>query len=374
MAFTETYLNYDLGSGDNDGTTEANAWRTWGDAISGAAAGDRINVKRTSSRISTGSVTWSVSGTATAPIHIRAYTSSIGDGGMFEMDNRFRCTGENVLTEGLDISGGTTLLLWMNGDMSASYRCKVVSTNSAGAIALSQDGVFINCSFTAPISSSYIVNVSQGSLVGCYVEVSSGAVSAGARAVQMYSGSKKNAVVNCIIKGNGDADLIGIKIDDDHNREGGLVLNNTIENCGIGLQMADGAGTGKTDMIIIQDNIIYNGVRGMENLQGTNTTTIGHIINNNAIGNLTGVAYTNMGDFILNQITLTANPFIDTTDYELNDAAAGGALCKFLGASTNQATPSLQGPTFAHDRATGRTNFTSIGGVQAKGAESSHVF
>ena len=112
----------------------------------------------------------------------------------------------------------------------------------------------------------------------------------------------------------------------------------------------------------------------MENLQGTNTTTIGHIINNNAIGNLTGVAYTNMGDFILNPITLTANPFIDTTDYELNDAAAGGALCKFLGASPSQATPSLQGPTFAYDRATGRTNFTSIGGVQAKGAESSHVF
>ena len=112
----------------------------------------------------------------------------------------------------------------------------------------------------------------------------------------------------------------------------------------------------------------------MENLQGTNISTIGHIINNNAIGNLSGAAYTAMGDWVLNPITLTSNPFIDTTNYELNDASGGGALCKFLGAIPKQSDPSLAGPTFAYDRATGRTNFTSIGGVQPKGAESSHVF
>ena len=374
MAFTETYLNYDLGSGSNNGTSEADAWRTWGDAISGAAAGDRINVKRTSSRIATGDVQWNVSGTIAAPIHIRAYTSTIGDGGMFEQNNRFRCSGENVLTEGLDISGTTTLLLWQTGDMSVSYRCKVVSTSSSGAIATCTDTSFVNCSFKAPISSGYVLRAYGGNLVGCYTEISSGAVSSGGRAVELKCGHRVNSMVNCVVKGNGDADLIGIYLNEDHNRKGGVIANNTVENCGIGLQMPQGSSSTRTDVFVIQNNIIYNGVRGMENLQGTNTSTIGHILNNNATGLLSGAAYTNMGDWNLNQIILTANPFVDTTDYELTDTVGGGALCKFLGAIPRQSDPSLKGPTFAYDRATGRRNFTSIGGVQAKGAESSHVF
>ena len=375
MAFTETYLNYDLASGANDGTSEADAWQTWGDAISGAAAGDRINVKRTSSRVSSGDVQWTVSGTATAPIHIRAYETTIGDGGMFEQNNRFRCSGENVLIEGIDILSATTLLLWITGDMCCAYRCRAEITGAGNAIARAQDASFINCYVKGvDIAASYLVQGQRASFIGCYFELASSDIDAGGSILELYEYNRNNQVLNCIIKGNGDADLIGIKLKDDRNRQGGVVCNNTIENCGIGLQMTDGSATGRVDVIIIQDNIIYNGVKGMENLQGTNTSTIGHIINNNAIGNLTGTAYTNMGDWVLNQITLTANPFIDTTDYELNDAAGGGALCKFLGASPSQLTPSLKGPTFAYDRATGRTNFTSIGGVQPKGAESSHVF
>jgi len=45
-----------------------------------------------------------------------------------------------------------------------------------------------------------------------------------------------------------------------------------------------------------------------------------------------------------------------------------------LGVPPSQATPSLRGATFAYDRATGRTTFLSIGGVQPKGSESAHVF
>ena len=375
MALTETYLNYDLASGANDGTSEANAWQTWGDAISGAAAGDRVNVKRTSSRAASGDVQWNVSGTINAPIHIRAYETTIGDGGMFEQNNRFRCTGENVLIEGIDILSSTTLLLWITGDMCCAYRCRVENTGGGNAIARAQDCSFINCYFKGSnIVASYLVQGRRASFIGCYFELSDYNVASGSRILDLYNNQTVNNVVHCIIKGNGDADLSGIVISNDEQRKGGVICNNTIENCGIGLQMKEGAGSGRLDVIIIQDNIIYNCVKGMENLQGTNTSTVGHVINNNALGNLTGAAYTNMGEFVLNKITLTANPFIDTTNYELNDSVGGGALCKFLGASPDQLTPSLKGPTFAYDRATGRTNFTSIGGVQPKGAESSHVF
>jgi len=374
MAFTERYLNYDLASGANDGTSEADAWQTWTDAISGAAAGDRVNVKRTSSRIASGDVQWNVSGTAVAPIHIRAYETTIGDGGMFEQNNRFRCTGENVLVEGIDISSGNTLLLWITGDMCCAYRCKVVSTSSAGAIATASDAVFVNCYIKAPIATNYVVQVWRGSLVGCYIEVAAGAVSSGGRAVKVDVNSATNNVIGCIVKGNGDADLIGLAYQNDHRLQGGVCINNTIENCGISVQMEKGTATGRYNVVIFQNNIIYNCVKAFENLQGTNVTTLGYFLNNNATGAVTGTAYTNMGDFNFNKITLTADPFVDTTNYELNDSSGGGALCKFLGAIPNQVDPSLAGPTFAYDRATGRINFTSIGGVQPKGAESSHVF
>ena len=52
----------------------------------------------------------------------------------------------------------------------------------------------------------------------------------------------------------------------------------------------------------------------------------------------------------------------------------GGALCKFLGAGPRQYDPTLLGTTVANNRATGRRNFSSIGAVTPKGAESSHVF
>ena len=91
--------------------------------------------------------------------------------------------------------------------------------------------------------------------------------------------------------------------------------------------------------------------------------------------NISSNQYSNIQDeYIVNKISLTASPFIDTLDFELNDDAGGGALCKFLGAGPRQYDPTLLGPTFANDRTTGRTNFTSIGAVTPKGAETSHVF
>jgi len=369
MAFSEKYLNYDLGSGDNDGSSEANAWRTWGDAISGASAGDRINVKRTSSRIDSGAITWSVSGTATAPIHIRAYTSTISDGGMFEQDDRFQCTGENVLIEGLDIDSSTTLLLWITGDMSCAYRCKVVSSSTSGSIVQAQDASFVHCYVKAPINTSVIVWLKRASAIDCYFECSGATAASGARVVIADCDYMRNNVINCVIKGNGDSDLIGLQYRNDHRRKGGVCVNNTIEGCGIGVQMQEGADTGRLDVIVFQNNIIYNCVKAFENLQGTNTTSIGHFLNNNATGAVTGAAYTNMGDMNINQITLTTSPFVDTTNYELNNTAGGGALLKERGALKSHADPSIVSAT-----STSRTTFPDMGAVMRPVPEVAHVF
>ncbi len=43
MAIIEKYANFDLATGLNDGTSEANAWRATTDVV--FAAGERVNLK-----------------------------------------------------------------------------------------------------------------------------------------------------------------------------------------------------------------------------------------------------------------------------------------------------------------------------------------
>ena len=370
MAFTERYLNYDLSSGNNDGTSEADAWQDFAACLSGVAAGDRVNVKRTSSRASTGNITWGVSGTATAPIHIRGYTSTIGDGGMFEMTQRFIVNGEHVVVEGLDIeNGGWTLGLWLSGDYTVAYRCKVTSTSTSGSIARCHDGAFINVHVAAPINSNFIVEALRATLVGCYFHANGGTTTSGARILSLNASHITNNVIDCVFKGNGDSDLIGIEMTGDNNKIGGAIMNNTIENCGIGLQLKEGQDASGVGITVIQDNIVYNGVKGFENLQGTNTSTAGLFLNNNATGSLSGAAYTNMGDVNYNAITLSASPFVDTTDYELNSTSGGGALLRQRGALKSLSDPSVVSPT-----SSSRKTFPDVGPMVRPTPETSHVF
>lgn len=74
MAFTEKYASV-AGGGAHDGTSEANAW-TLAEAIAGAVAGDRVNIKAGS--YSQGAATIAT-GTIILPLVWRGYTSTIGD-------------------------------------------------------------------------------------------------------------------------------------------------------------------------------------------------------------------------------------------------------------------------------------------------------
>ena len=87
-ALTERYANCGLGTGDNDGTSKANAYRTLALAMAGVAAGDRVNVIDSTECDITATITTSTNGTADNPIHFRGYTSSIGDGGNFVVDGQ----------------------------------------------------------------------------------------------------------------------------------------------------------------------------------------------------------------------------------------------------------------------------------------------
>ena len=223
--------------------------------------------------------------------------------------------------------------------------------------------------------SGKVVRLFRGCLIDSYVNATA-ASSGGDLFVEANTTYRPSVVSGCIIDGTQSSGDTGISIDGDAYNYGCWVMNNTIYNVGNAIEYEDGAGTNMTQIMITQNNVIYNATNGIINSRGTNTSSVvGHFVNNNAMGSISSAAYTNIQDeYIKNKVTLTADPFVDKIDFELNDAPGGGALCKFLGAPPRQYDPTLLGTTFANDRDSGRRNFASIGAVGAKGAESSHVF
>jgi hypothetical protein len=381
MALRNRYLNCGLSTGNNDGTSEADAWRTFADCESGVEAGDIVWCKTVDGNRVTGEATMTFDSPASdptnsAPIALVGYTTTPGDGGMFKWGHILYIREDFMIIEGFDVEqSSSSASLQCDGDGCIFYRCKVVNDTAAynGAMYLI-DSTAVNCYIRGDLDGAgKVVRLFRGSLFDSYVEAADDS-SGGFCFVEANISYRPSVVSGCVINGT-EADCIGIHIDGDANCQGAWIMNNTIYNVSSGIAFDDGIAA-TSQIIVTQNNIIYNATNGIINERGTNTSSVvSHFVNNNATGSISSNAYSNIQDeFIKNKITLTADPFIDKVDFELNDVAGGGALCKFLGAGPRQYDPTLLGTTFANSRDSGRRNFTSIGGVTPKGAETSHVF
>ena len=144
MAWAEKYANFDLTTGLNDGSSEANAWQTPAAVIAAVAAGDRVNIKKQSTpyQIVTATINFNVSGTIGAPIYYRGYETTIGDGGFWEVQyNNNSIYGINFngnfnYVEGIDYSAGALKsqnTFTVSGDDSWAIRCKAITCNTAVA-------------------------------------------------------------------------------------------------------------------------------------------------------------------------------------------------------------------------------------------------
>jgi hypothetical protein len=326
MALTEKYCNPDLATGSNDGSSEADAWQTLAAAFSGISAGDRLNVKRTASRHdpSTGQ-TFAVDCTEGNPIHIRGYTSTIDDGGIFQMAQSLSLTGDHVILEGFDIEAGlVTQALNVTGDGAYVHRCRAVNTNAAGEAAIMTDASCSCCYFKAGGSSATeALRMFRGHALNCFIDGN------GATGVHMNSTSRANNLVGCCIVNNGSA--LGVYLENSAYTSGNILVGNRIYNTGNAISfLAETPSIAQAANIVIAQNVIYTCTNGVYTTDTEECTVQFYA---NAIGNASGSAYNGFGDQPTFGITLSADPYDSaaTGDLSLNDTAGGGALCRDAG-------------------------------------------
>lgn len=160
MAFVDKYANFDLATGLNDGSSEANAWQTPADVIANVAAGNRVNIKKQASDYDLQSEpNFNVSGTATSPIHYRAYETTPGDGGIWSAAYNSDAlasllfTGDYCFVEGIELKPGTATSGGHNfrvqGLGSVAIRCKAQLLHGAGAIIAYNS---VDCDFTMGVN------------------------------------------------------------------------------------------------------------------------------------------------------------------------------------------------------------------------------
>ena len=119
-----------------------------------------------------------------------------------------------------------------------------------------------------------------------------------------------------------------------------LIANNTVTNMDIGIEQDNGPPGNLSVPTIIYGNICYSVATGIKNNQTNNAINFGLIAICNAFGAITTAQTTNMAS-VIDSITLTESPFIDTTNFQLNNAPGGGALLKGKLGQGSRFDPSL---------------------------------
>jgi hypothetical protein len=332
MAWTERYVRADA-DGSGNGTTDANSgangsW-TIAQAISGYAAGHRVNIKAGSYSV-TGGLSFGTAGTITAPVLFRGYKTTIGD--MDDADHGTFMSGTE--TPAFDLGSNRLVstfayLTWQNIDMQSSQttnatarsnatgnnliRCRVecTATNINGRAVLfdGSENNIINCWCKATTTATACIGLStrgpvlSSTVIGgvsCLASTTSGALIVG----------------NCILSSPG-SDCINIAAAVSAN-----IFNNVFYNSG-----RDGIRTLSAINHIVQGNIfsVIGGV-GINNASGTNTALV--FRNNNAFHSITTSQEAGFGDTeAISPISLSGSPFVDAAggDFNINNTAGGGA-------------------------------------------------
>jgi len=383
MAATTIYCNPDLGTGSDDGTSEANAYQTVAKALDDGSGGGLDNadpgsilyIKKTSSRHNESDIQINSSGDSTNMTIIEGYETTVGDGGRFECDFFWDLMANNcdyLMIKNIDIerSSYTAGCFRINsGNQQVHiHNCKFynTSTDSAEYCAVYCDeGVMItDCEIISDADSSSILS---GAIRLQYTDnlVVSGCVIRAKYGIGAKPYNYRGFVVdNCIFYSAPNRTMeYGIYMDADGGQPVNTccILNNTFYGCSTSaIEFMDFPNANDETNILIRGNLFYGdgSSDGVKNADASDT--VGAAIISNAFGNMTDSSAgitgwgTNIAD--IDNVDLTADPFVDVSsgDFRLNGVSGGGASCR------SAATPTTySGLTFASKQ--------DIGAVQHSG-------
>lgn len=357
-----TKYYYSQASGANDGSSEANAYTDLQTALNALSAGDHLYCKRHTSRegVKTTNLTFTTSSiTTVGNTIVEGYDTTPGDGGMYQTFSPvyFNAEGVELRYFDVDADGDGTPAISMRGDGSVAYRCKAVNSYAFGNVMDIIDAAAIECFAKGTVTQAgdQVFLSNRGTVVNCVVIIDSASGSAGA-AIECSSGFRHNQIINCLILNEDGAEShVGIRTTGS-SMGAQTYINNTIYNMDVGIEFVEGPFAGRVSTpSTVYGNIIYSVGTGIKNTQNTNTVTFGLLAYQNAFGAVT-TAQTDDLAISLDDFTLTENPFIDTTNFQLNNAPGGGALVK-----GKLGIPDPQDPSKLTSLV--RTDFQSSGGV-----------
>lgn len=350
-------------SGSNDGTSEANAFTDLQTAYNSLSFGDHLHCKRAASREGVKSTILTFNKAASVGntvIIIEGYENTPGDGGMYQTASPITVSGDYHVLKYFDVDKDdvSDAAFYSTGGGNDFYRCIGRSTYSFGRVFRMNIGNVIECAGYGKVSQAQnpiFENSNRGTVLHCYAEIESTGAAAGC-GIYCSAAFRPFSVVGCVVKNSsGTSGLAGIRVDGSPSR-GGLVSNNTVHGCDIGIEYVDGGTpTRNVPNIVAYGNLIYNVTTGLQNSQETNAGNGGMVGYCNSFGSITSSQASNIVN--LDPITLTEDPFIDTTDFKLNNAPGGGALLKGKLGIPNPQDPSKLTSLI-------RTDFETHGGVQ----------
>lgn len=361
MPITEAFMNTDLATGLDDGTSEANAWQTWTSMAAGMASGDRVNIKAPASRTDISAAHSIVAnGTGTLPVAFECYTTTIGDGGHAEYEDlTLNITARNFQIRGLDILNASTVggpIINANDWNIAIIDCKFTRTDAATTLRM-VDGVqgciVMNCMFdwqgTGTIaltrSDEGILTLNNGcaycNIIRIRTPITRAGTGHGALHIDTTSEHAIGAIRNLIYV---DRDVhvgpnfFGIfATNGSTNTSGNHIINNTVDNFPDGGIYMDGgtSGASVSGTWACVNNLVTGSSRSIQGNR-QNWSMLVPAINNAVDGSIVGVT-------AIDNLRLTADPYTDAPnrDFTLNETAFAGTVARSNAVSITSGQPDI---------------------------------
>ena len=337
MAYTVRYANFDLGTGNNDGTTEADAWQTLADMNTGLAGGGFLcHIKKQAARptIAANQI-MCPDALIGNPNIIRGYGTTINDGVRWEFGTpSWRNIYFNAHTtwDFVDFDGPASLRA--NGKPGSCLKRSRIIQNDGGVEFATFDSNYIELSGGSEIQHG-AVGGAPCRLFRNYIRKTDTNASQLAE-LDMFGHSL--TIIDNIFHGNGSAGQDGITVDRHNNSDGLVIANNIIYNCDQGISFGHIENDNVARLSHIYGNL-FDTMAGYA-IEAPTTVVGQNRLMNNYYRNCTS-GFTDYPDESTDgpAIALTADPFVDTStnDLTINDTVGGGRVLRDAGFAANLA-------------------------------------